>query len=294
MAATKSKKTNPKPTGKVLPDRRKYQPRPGSHLVLVLPDLHLPYQDQAALDCVMTAHAALKPKKTVILGDWLDCQAFSQHPVKSFAEERAHGFFESEIKPCRELLDELEKNTDEIVFIEGNHEFRLERTILQLGGDMADLFELVSPKRLLSEGRQKPFKFIPYSPRGETLDQSTYKIADDLRALHGWTHSVHASAQHLAKAKTCSVIHGHTHRRQSYETRDPFTNRVLMGFCPGTLSRLQPIYQTNNPTEWTHGFSLIWVSDELDRWTAYSPRIDDGVCVLPDGRKVDGKRSTVL
>ncbi len=271
-----------------------FNPRPGSHLVLVLPDLHFPHHDQAALDCVLTAHAALKPKKTVILGDWLDCQVFSDHPVKSYLEECTHSFLDNEIIPCQKTLEQLEKNTDEIIYIEGNHEFRVERTLVKLGGAMSELFHLVSPKALLSQGRKKPFTWIPYIPNGADLAASTYPIANDLRAVHGWSHSKHASATHLEKAKTCSVVHGHTHRRQSYETRDPFTNRALMGWSPGSLCKLQPSYQAGSPTEWSHGFSLVWVTGDKSKWTVYSPRIDQGVCVLPDGRKVDGLKEKVL
>lgn len=240
----------------------------------------------------MTAHRELKPKRTVILGDWLDAQAFSEHPVRSYAEERAQTFFEAEVTPCRELLAELEKNTDEIIYLEGNHEHRVERTCVRLGGIMADLADMVSPKRLLSEGRTKPFTWVPYIPQAQIL--SHYKIAHDLLAIHGWTWCKHAAAKHLELAKKYSIVHGHTHRKQSFYSRDPITGHVYQAWSPGCLSRLQPIYQTSSPTEWVHGFSLVWCSDDLKRWTEYSPTIDRGVCVLPDGRKIDGAKEKVL
>jgi predicted phosphodiesterase len=263
-----------------------YQPRPGSHLVMVLPDLHLPHHDSAALECAMKVHALLKPRKTVILGDWLDCEAFSAHPVKSELEERSQTFFEAEIEPCRALLTRLEKNTEEIVYLEGNHEFRVERTVISMGGVMRDLADLVSPRRLLSEGRTKPFTYIPYVQKAQQL--SHHKIAEDLIAVHGWTWCRHAAAKHLEQAKHYSVVFGHIHRAQTATSRDPISGKHYQAWSPGCLSRLQPLYMASTPTDWVHGFSLIWVRDDGSAWTAYSPIIVNGVTVLPDGRKVRG------
>lgn len=257
---------------------------------MILPDLHLPHHDPAALDCVLLAHEALRPKRTVILGDWLDAAAFSAHPVKSHAEERAGTFHATEILPCRDLLTQLEKNTDSIDYLEGNHEFRVERALVTQGLEES-LADLISPRKLLSDGRKKPFNYVPYAPKSGVLPH--VKIAEDLIAIHGWTWCRHAAAKHLDQSRNRSVVFGHIHRKQSYMSRDPIDNRTIQAWSPGCLSKLQPLYQTSSPTEWVHGFSLVWVTDDLTRWTAYSPTIDRGVCVLPDGRKIDGVKETV-
>jgi UDP-2,3-diacylglucosamine pyrophosphatase LpxH len=255
---------------------------------MVLPDLHIPHHDPHALACVLEAHAMLKPKRTVILGDWLDCEAFSSHQVSSRAEERAQTFNEGEIQPCRRLLAKLEENTDEVIYIEGNHEFRVERTVVREGGVLLDLADLVSPRRLLSEGRGKPFTYVAYTQKpGQPLPH--YKIAKDLIAIHGWSFAKHAAAKHLDIARTVSVVHGHTHRRQSFELPEPLTGRTLVAWSPGCLARKQPLYMAHTPTEWAHGFSLVWVNQERDDWTEYSPRIKGKGVVLPDGRKVSGR-----
>ena len=259
-------------------------PRPGSHLVMMLPDLHIPHHDKEALACVVRAHELLKPRRTVILGDWLDCEAWSQHPLLSRAQERARTFFEGEVAPCRRLLAKLEENTDEIVYIEGNHEFRVERMVTQMEGVMLDIADLVSPQRLLSEGRRKRFTYIPYVPAATVLPH--YRIASDLIAVHGWTFARHAAAKHLEIAKHYSVVFGHVHRKQEFTARDPIEGRTYKAWSPGCLSKLQPLYMAHNPTDWVHGFSLIWVSDDREHWTEYSPMIQNGSCVLPDGRKV--------
>lgn len=266
----------------------KYGPKPGSHLVMVLPDLHFPYHDPAALQAALDAHALYKPKKTIILGDWLDCTGFSAHAKKSKKELLSGSFKDTEVDPCRRTLDKLEKNTQEIIYLEGNHEFRVERMILQYPDILAAVEDLINPKLLLSEGRKKPFTWVSYVPNGQIL--SHYRIANDLIAVHGWTHAKNAAAKMVSLSKKWSIIYGHTHRQQLDSDRDPIDGAGITAWSPGCLSKLQPLYMHSTPTSWRHGFSLIWVKNDLSNWTQYTVTINNGICVLPDGRKIDGNR----
>lgn len=245
---------------------------------MVLPDLHIPHHDEEALEVVMRVHRLIRPEETVILGDWLDCAAFSSHAQASLAEERAHDFLADEIEPCNELLDRLERNTKRLVFIAGNHEHRVERACLRLGREMQAVADLISPQRLLSRGRRR-FTYIPYT---DVL--ARYEITPDLWALHGWSHAKNAAREVLGAAMGRSVVYGHTHRAQMETSRDPGSNRVIKAWSPGCLAQLQPFYSHSRPTTHTHGFSIIFVNRERTSWTAYSPTIQQGSCVLPSGK----------
>lgn len=256
-------------------------PRKGSHLVMVLPDLHVPHQDEAALACVMATHRKLKPARTVILGDWLEAAAFSSHPPKSMEDARAHDFIRDEVDPCSAILDRLQSNTRELAYIEGNHENRVTRMCAQ-GGPLASVAEYILPETLLSQGRRN-FTWIPY-----TQSLAHYRIADDLIAFHGWSHAKHAASVHASLLKGSSGVHGHTHRAQSYVDRDALTGRVQQVWSPGCLRDLQPNYMAHKPSGWVHGFSLVYVKNDLSRWTAYTCLIDRGEVVLPDGSVIRG------
>jgi len=253
---------------------------------MVLPDLHLPNHDRQALRVVMEAHRLLKPRTVVILGDWLDCGDFSSHSVRFRAERVAGSFVAKEIGPCRDLLERFEKHSD-VVYIEGNHEARVETMITKEGGAWSGVADLVSPQALLSAGRRRKFTWVPYMNLEGSIQH--YRIAKDLIATHGWSCCKHASAKHLSDVGMSSVVHGHTHRKQSATLREPLTGRVHHGWSPGTLSKLQPLWMTPHPTQWVHGFSLVWVKDDKTSWTSYSPTINRGKCILPDGTRVDGK-----
>jgi predicted phosphodiesterase len=248
---------------------------------MILPDAHIPNHDEKAMACVLEAYRILKPKRVVVLGDWLDCEQFSSHGVSTMAELRAHRFVDDELDPCRAILDKLQKNRNELIYIEGNHEARIERWAVQWGSRLGpDIYDLMAPRKLLGEGRKK-FTWIPY--KGQL---SHYEITPDLWAIHGWSFAKRAAAIHQEKAVSVSIVHGHTHRQQSETRRDPTNNRVLKAWSPGCLSKLQPLYMANNPTAWVHGFSLVYVG--RNSWTDYTITIQDGRCILPDGREVSG------
>lgn len=261
----------------------------GSHLVMVLPDLHLPTHDRSALRIVLRAFEHLKPQRLVILGDWLDAAFASAHPASSRDEADKGSYIQNEIEPCRRLLDQFEENTEEIIYLEGNHEFRVERLITRERGAWLAIPELVLPKQLLSMNRKKKFTWIPYqhnATRGDAYRLPHYKIADGLVAVHGWSTSKYSARKHLDLVKGWSIVYGHTHRAQSDTVRHPMTGHINQSWSPGCLSSLQPMWQHGSPTEWVHGFSLIYCRNDMSKWTAYTVTIDQGECILPDGTKI--------
>jgi hypothetical protein len=237
---------------------------------------------------VLAAHSLLQPARTVILGDWLDCGAWSSHPKQS-VEDRAEAYHEDEIQPCRRLLSRLEEHTGELVYIAGNHEHRVERKILELGDLGAGIASLVDPGRLLGEGRKPGWRYVPYTRKAGT-PLPHYRIAEDLIAVHGWSFARHAAAKHLEIARGYSVVHGHTHRMQSFTERDPIEERTVRAWSPGCLAQLQPPYMSHQPANSVHGFSLVYCSNDRKSWTEYTVEIRDGVCHLPGGQKVDGRK----
>lgn len=265
------------------------KPKAGNHLVLCYPDVHFPYHDEAAVGCMLHVVELLKPEYVVGLGDLLDAGKFSSYPKKTLREAVTRNFKESEIKPANAMLDRIQRYAKKLVVIEGNHEARIEAMAARLGKDAPDLcdlispeelYDLISPKALLSAGRSN-FTWVPYHD-----ELSHYAIAKNLWAIHGTYFGTHAAYAHLQAYKPLSVIFGHIHRMQSYTTRDPMTRKVIKAWSPGCLSKLQPLYQMNSPTSWAHGISLIYVKDNRQEFTEYNCVIQDGEVVLPGGRTV--------
>lgn len=257
-------------------------------LVLVIPDIHFPHQDDTALAVVREAIRVLRPGRVLFLGDVMDCEVFSFHDKGTVAEARVYDYRESEVAPARDLIDWCLKWGGRVVYVEGNHEFRCERWAVRSGiGGMA-IHDLISPKRLLSEGRSSSeFTWIDYVAQEEPIAHYRVTESGSLIAVHGWSFSVHAAAVHLARSRSRSVVFGHIHRSQSVVSRDAFTGRVLHAWSPGCLTKLQPIYGLSGlPTDWIHGFSLVYCGSDGVSFSPYNCVIEGGRTVLPDGRQL--------
>ena len=258
----------------------------GSHLVMIIPDVHFPIENKQAVEVTKTALAILKPTRTVFLGDMLDCGMFSTHGAKTLKELRQSNFIEEEVKPGNSFIDFAQKYTKhETAFVEGNHELRLTRWAIDHGAGAQSLYNSISPEYLLSKGRSN-FKYIPYLQNNAPI-LPYYPITKNLIAVHGWSASRHSAAFHLDRAKSVSVVYGHVHRQQMDSYRDPFTKERRVAFSVGCLSELQPIYM-HSPSAWIWGFGLVWISQSNPKeWTEYVCNITDkGRVILPDGSEV--------
>lgn len=261
---------------------------------LILPDAHFPHHDRTAMAVVAHVSKVWKPDTTVILGDWLDCEGFSSHP-RSSVLEAPPSYLADEVAPCNAMLDVLQGRSDRpLVYLAGNHEYRVERMALQIGDQWGhDMWKLMSPERLLTHrvnakgacgATRKNFTWIDYLGSGT---QAHYAITPDLIAVHGWSHSSNAAARHMALGRGLSVVFGHVHRSQWVSARAPLTGKLIQSWSPGCLSQLIPYWHASTPSDWTQGFSLVYVGTRS--WTAYNvPIHPGGWCVLPDGTEVQG------
>jgi hypothetical protein len=247
-------------------------------LTLIVPDIHVPIHDPEAVACVLKVARLLKPRLVLFLGDMLECPQFSRHDKKALTEDQQTEWGEDMDTFDRVVLTPLEKWSRERVIVEGNHEYRVEAAALR-NKEIRLVYRDISPR--VRFGKRKRMTYVPYS---EPL--SHFAIAPTLWAVHGWSFSEHAEAQHLKLASSFSIWNGHTHRIQCASKRDPATQRLLRAMSPGFLGTLQPVWHGANPTNWAHGFGLTWADAARDEHWSYICEIDRGVTVLPDGRRI--------
>jgi hypothetical protein len=99
---------------------------------LVFTDTHVPYQDDAALQVVYGLIRDVRPKVIVHLGDLLDCYAISR-----YTKDRTHVLnTQDEIDGARTILHQVSQLAPEAekVWLEGNHEARLDELLNTLPG----------------------------------------------------------------------------------------------------------------------------------------------------------------
>lgn len=287
---------------------------PSAERVLIIPDIHRPYHDMLALSCLEQAVAIIKPQEAVYLGDCIEGEMFSAWP-KGQVGRTPDSFLRDELEPTMEHFKCVAKWARKIVYIEGNHEYRIERWCAR--EEKAGLFDMLSPRSYFEREmatsaatKHVEFQWIPYRPSGGMFGDTHYEIfphmdsyaSVGLVAVHGWSFAIHAAKIHLEAAKGRSVVHGHTHRAQMHKTRCPFTNRSVKAWSVGCLNTLNPEYWVaRKPSEWTHGFGVVHRTckehiarfhDPLDdyntppSWRDFPVEIDSGYCVLEGGKAI--------
>jgi UDP-2,3-diacylglucosamine pyrophosphatase LpxH len=185
----------------------------------VIMDVHGPFEHKRRYDAMLNAYASIGLDALYIIGDFLDFYCLHGHGAKHPLVRKN---LLDEIEWGNRKLDEIEKTFSGIplVFIEGNHEWRLERYIVN---NAPALFGVTEIKRLLKMDQRPRWKWHSYGPR-----QLVRIEGSDLFAKHD---PGPGAVLMLPKQLGVSLVHGHTHRRTfaEHRTLDNRSNRVFSG-----------------------------------------------------------------
>lgn len=206
---------------------------------LIIPDVHAPYHDKRAWALVRQVVAGVQWKGCIVLGDFFDCYAVSDHR-KDPRRERS---IAKEILAARDVLQPLTNYPFEHrTFIEGNHEWRLPRMIMDKA---PELLELIDAKDVFGLGDK--WKWVPYM-----RDIEIGKI--------NFTHDLGKSGpQALTSALhdyMDNVVIGHTHRFEyRVEGNAKGIPHVAASFgWLGDVTKIDYKHQMKARKEWVLGF----------------------------------------
>lgn len=218
-------------------------------LALLIPDTHRPYHSVKAYNLMLQVAKYLKPSEIVILGDYADFYSVSSHPK----DPRIEHMLKAEIEDVNDGLDELDRlfPRSKKVFIEGNHEYRLERYFCDKA---PELFGVTDTQHILNLHKRPNWKFVSYGPN------QAYKVLGSLLTAR---HEPLASNARLTASKAlCSLVYGHIHRlEESHIVGLDGSNHVC--FSVGWLgdSRKDRIFDyVKGHHQWQLGFGLVWVN----------------------------------
>jgi len=218
--------------------------------LFVYGDLHIPYQDDQAVDIMFELLAIYQPDIVVVNGDLLDCDEISvfakvdpEHP--SLTEELGAG--EDHLRRLRKIVSKAR-----IIFIEGNHERRLPTYI----SVRAPALLPVSTLRIdsLLNLAELDIEFVPSKTKGICIDLGKILVG------HWHRYSKHSAytAKMLVEELGKSLIQGHTHRLGAYYKTN--ADHEIVGFEGGCLCTLDPRWiQFPN---WQQGFCTITMIDQ--------------------------------
>jgi predicted phosphodiesterase len=228
-------------------------------------DVHVPDHDPALWSSFLAWCRDEQPGEIIIGGDFLELESCSQH---GGVARPAH--LVEEIKAGRAALAELRKANPKarITYLEGNHETRLSRKVIN---DLPELDGALSlPEMLDLKGLR-----IGWHPYGEIVTRGKMGFT------HGWWSPQFHAAKHLREI-AANVAFGHVHRYQVH-TRGVADGDVQIAIGQPCMRKLDAEWLDGRPTGWSQGFGIFYLrpDDIVHAYTALWVR--DGL-VAPGGK----------
>jgi predicted phosphodiesterase len=231
--------------------------------IFVIPDAHIPNQDKRAWKITLRMLEDFQPTKVVIIGDFGDFESVSHHPRTR--PEIVH--FKQECELVNDGLDAIQHAVHprtQVVYIEGNHEYRV---VKHTNTSVPHLAGLLNLESALSLAKRRVI-WVPLRATMRRAWVSPWGV--------GYLHSAQANGKVKANAgharlhaeligpvSNCKLtIYGHHHGFQHYRSAAGYE-----AYCCGFLGD----YDSDNPTfdyeagptPWTTGVLVQEVSGDL-------------------------------
>lgn len=234
--------------------------------IVVLPDIHVPNQDQISVDTVLKFIKFYKPDTLIQLGDFCDWDSVSSYNPRS---ESDIANIEHEVEQANHLLDDLDKlcKKSRRIMLGGNHEDRYETFRVNYGFQVS-----IRRMRDFTTWHEE----YNLTKRGwEHLDYGEHLTIGKCVFTHGWF-TGGGSAKRMAECfPGKNVIYGHTHQHLIHGCMDerglPIESESI-----GTLSKFNLGYLRGKPPiNWIHSFMYIDMRDD-GTFTKHYVRIIEG------------------
>jgi hypothetical protein len=236
---------------------------------LIIPDTHRPFHHVKAYNLMMEVAAFINPKHIYFLGDYADFYSISSHQ----RDPRVFSMLMDEVVDVLAGLEEIDQVFPDAkkVFIEGNHEYRLERYLVS---QAPALFGVTSTYNLFEFDKRPNWQFASYGP-----NQMVKVAGSSLYAKH----TPPGSNAKLSAAKAlCSIVYGHNHKIESAHVVS-LEGKNYEAFSVGWLGdkKKDLIFgYTSGHQQWQNGFAIVYVDSDTHEFYSQTVHIKD--C----GRKV--------
>jgi predicted phosphodiesterase len=235
----------------------------GDFVRIIANDVHGSMMDKQAVEAFLADLKDWNPDEIVLNGDIVECGGFlAAHHTLGYVAQTEYSW-QDDIAAGNWFLDEIQKAAPRatIHFIEGNHEDRVERWIvdqtMRHGRDSEFLRTLLGPDILL---RVKE-RGIIYHRRGEHeiegLPPGWVKLGKIffVHELGGGKNAASAAAARTAG----NVVFAHTHQSDESTLVLPGVG-LVKAWNPGCLCARQPLWRHSNPTNWSHGYGVQFIA----------------------------------
>lgn len=248
--------------------------------IVVVSDLHVPYHDSRAWECVLNVIRGTQPETVVIIGDFADIYSLSSHP-KSLDRKIN---FADEVDAVNVELDALRSAAGSgcrIVWTEGNHEDRITRYLQSSAPELGGL------SGMRAEGifrvKERGIEWVPY--------RRHIKIGNC-----SFTHDVGRCGVNCARQSLLdfggNLVIGHSHRGAvTYQGEAKGSSHFCLNVgWLGDVESIDYVHQVRARRDWQCGFGIVDQDASGYSYAQFCPIID-GRCVV-DGQVISGRKSS--
>ena len=250
----------------------------GDIVEVIFSDVHGNKHDPAAMAALLGDLKTLRPDRIIIGGDFVDCGGFlAEHHTLGYVAETEDSY-EDDVAVSNSLLDQIlaAASPKEVHYIEGNHEWRVERWALTQRlahhKDTDLLRRTFCPEHVL---RLKD-RGIHYYRQGQMhgCDTPGWVKLDKMYFVHKISNARDAAEVAMAKAGG-NICYFDTHRA-SFKPKYIPGMGLISAWNPGCLCKRQPLYANTRPTEWTHGYLVRFISRKTGNFQMTNITINEG------------------
>jgi UDP-2,3-diacylglucosamine pyrophosphatase LpxH len=225
---------------KITPSRRQTPTREAS-LTVFFPDAQIPFHDPRALSAAHLVVRELQPDNVVMLGDMLDFPSLSRFESRP----EWNGGVQDALDQTHRMLAQVRADVPNarIHYLPGNHEARLQKSILKNNAELLGIKRANAEKELgvLSLEFLLRMNELEVSMEGQYPSGRLW-LEDHLAVIHGTSSNARGStsSRYLNDDPHTSIVHGHSHRAEiqwkTTNTRGGYIQRFAMS--PGTLASI--------------------------------------------------------
>lgn len=217
---------------------------------VVFSDIHIPFHDEGFVSAAIECIKDMQPEALILNGDVIDCYSISRFnkPLKTVTN------FETEVGETKKFLKEIRKAIPkaEIVYTEGNHEFRLKKVLADAAGGEKQLISVLDyTMEQVLDLKSLNIKWADSGMVGESRVQfADVKIGhwDVARSKSG------QSAQHLIERYAEKIVQGHVHRGALLYKR--YSHGTVWGVENPCMTQIEDVDYCIDPN-WFQGFTIL-------------------------------------
>ncbi len=239
-----------------------------TQIVGLLPDIHAPYHDEAALSIALNGLAHAGVSIVAQLGDLVDNHIVGGH---GDIDPRHAKPYDVEIDSARRVRERIEAlGCGRQIMLEGNHETRLMRYVLNKAPEIVG--QLPTIRELL--GFESPsWEWHPY---GTSAKIGHLNLTHCIDGRAGPTEHMRARSDYES-----NVCLGHTHRAGIHyagNARGESRVGAMLGWL-GDKSAIKYVSQVKANRYWQHGFGLAYLEPDGNIHLHFVPIIDQRAVV---------------